>query len=643
MTYTYEIFLKHAQIDNTAWHEFLCAVSAYFKQPAHWQIGIELRDQTLHYYLTSTETLPVSLGLIDFLLKPADRRNFDTLQTKSRGLYHNKCVDNFATIAQDLRRRQYQMDFALLDLYSWKTLLTGNIKIYYQHSSQYFSKQLFLFAPASFLSLDFIKYKSFLFKKFPKYLKIDKIRPLLQQSSEQALLAIDPFPYFDQALFLCHQDYEFAKHSLVLGSSGSGKSKFLASFIDKIYRTQPEQYKIVVIDPHDALYQDCADIESRAVIDFQDLENSIDLFQCQIADINAGVELMLTLFRSLINDNYNGRLERVLRYTVYLLIVAQKFSFLTLRRLLLDLEYRNATVAQYQSQLPPSVAHFFLTDFNELKSQNYNDAIAPIVAFIDEMQMVPVFDSETKPASLDNIVQTNFLNIFSLNRLKLGYKVTQAIAGLLMQQLFLLAQQRLDQHLIIIIDEVSIVENPILARFLAEMRKYNTSVILAGQYFSQISSDLRSAIFANVTNYYLFRVSRSDAEILTQNLKIKVEGSDSPDDALDLLTGLKHRECLVQVGTAQEILPLFKARTTDFTVQTNVPKNKVQKLDLLEQPFDFSNLQKFSPNQLPPKSPPQPENINNIFSSDENPPIDINTFIKTYSTSRKIKSGDKKC
>ena len=655
MLKTYEIFLKHASLDNVAWHEFLCTVSNYFKKPTHWQIRLVCQNQTLHYYLVSQVDLPVSLGLMDFLLKPVDGIELDISTSKNRGLYNNNHTDNFATITQDLRRRQYQVKSATINLYSWKSILTGRICIYYQRANHQFSKQLLLFAPAKFLSLDFTKYKSFTYKKFPKYLKLDKAYKFLQASSNQAILAVDTFPYSDQTLYLRHQDYSFAKHSLVIGSSGSGKSKFLASFIDKIYRADSAHYKVVVIDPHDALYQDCINVASRTVLNFRDLDGGIDLFQCEISDINAGVELMLTLFHSLMNDSYNGRLERVLRYTAYLLIVAGQFSFLTLRQLLLDLEYRNKVLSQYQAQLPTSVAHFFLTDFNELKSQSYNDAIAPIVAFIDEMKMVPVFNSERKLPNLAHTVQANFMSIFSLNRLKLGNKVTQTIAGLLMQQLFLLAEQKLDQHLIIIIDEVSVVETPILARFLAEMRKYNTSVILAGQYFDQISANLRSAIFANVTNYYLFRTSRHDAELLTTNLKIKAEGSDDPEDVLGLLTGLKQRECLVQVGADQEILPIFKARTTDFIARGSKlhafdttpppsapalppPKINPPPINLLEQPFDFTNLQKFSPTLDPPKPPQNPVNLNNKFYSDEN----ITDFIKIFSTSRKIKPGEHK-
>lgn len=71
--------------------------------------------------------------------------------------------------------------------------------------------------------------------------------------------------------------------------------------------------------------------------------------------------------------------------------------------------------------------------------------------------------------------------------------------------------------MLVVIDEVSLIENPILNRFLAEARKYNLSLILIQQYFNQISEALRSAIFANVSNFYVFRISKSDAMLLENN------------------------------------------------------------------------------------------------------------------------------
>lgn len=217
--------------------------------------------------------------------------------------------------------------------------------------------------------------------------------------------------------------------------------------------------------------------------------------------------------------------------------------------------------------MPVNVQQFFLTDFQELKSQAYNIAFAPIISFVDEMLMVPVFNVCPPSQTLQQLLEDNFLTIFSLDRLELGDKVVRTIAGLIMQQLFSLAEQRiLRRQLIIIIDEVSVVENPILTRFLSELRKFNVSVILAGQYFAQITPELRSAILANTSNYYIFRTSKSDAMMLAQNLDIKPANGDDLDDQPKLITGLKHRECIVQIDHRGEILPAFKAKSLDLVL-----------------------------------------------------------------------------
>ena len=190
------------------------------------------------------------------------------------------------------------------------------------------------------------------------------------------------------------------------------------------------------------------------------LRRGIDLFQTNADDINVGVELCLPCFARLWVPDYNSELERVLRYASFLLMTAGDFSFLRLRELLTDVEYRSQIIDRLKDQVPTSVTRFFLADFNELRTRAYASAIAPIIVFIDEMQMVPVFNDKNFSSNLAGQITNNFLTIFSLSRPRLGNKVTQTIAGLLFQQLFLFAQKSLiSQHLIVIVDEVAIIEN----------------------------------------------------------------------------------------------------------------------------------------------------------------------------------------
>ena len=139
--------------------------------------------------------------------------------------------------------------------------------------------------------------------------------------------------------------------------------------------------------------------------------------------------------------------------------------------------------------------------------------------------------------------------------------------------------------IILVIDEVAVIENPIISRFLSEARKYNLSLILAGQYFEQISDNLQKAIFTNIVNYFIFRVSRMDAMILEKNMQMEVAVRNSIIIRLKMLSELNDRECIVRVGKDGRILTSFKGKTLDFVAiprkknfssKKIVTKNKIQ-------------------------------------------------------------------
>ena len=295
--------------------------------------------------------------------------------------------------------------------------------------------------------------------------------------------------------------------------------------VNKIY-DNPEyrmKYKIVVIDPHSSLEEDIGGLENSTVIDFQTNKNSIDLFMNSKNNIVSETEILITLFKSLMDNEYNSKLERVLRHSLYLLIYIERVNLKNLRDLISETEFRNKIINKYKSILPEPIVKFFLKDFNDLKNKSHQEAISPIISFIDEMTIFPVFNKKSKLQSLEEVVKNNFLSIISLNEGIIGEKTTKTISGLVMGQMFNLIQKRvIDEHIIFIIDEVAIVQNPIIKRFLSESRKYNLSVILSGQYFNQVDEDIQKAIFANVVNYYTFRVAREDAVFLSRNMQMEV-------------------------------------------------------------------------------------------------------------------------
>lgn len=587
MKYYYEIYLNNKNISAEAWHNYLLALQKFIGIMHFWKIIIKLDYNKIRYYIESPIKLPITLNNMNFLLKEIE----EIVINKGifRGIYFNNVLDNVVSIYNNLQKKgkDYQEIVLYMRGYNKKNPFWQAIELKYKYKNKVYSKKLFFRVPINILQIDFNEAKSFCYTKFPKYMSLDKVIHLFRNDEVGSIMKVDTFPYLENNFFLNHNAFDFDKHSLVMGASGSGKSKFLALLINNIYKYNKEKYKVVFIDPHDALKDDLGEVQNQ-VIDFKD-DRVIDLFKNNIMDINANVELLMSLFKSLINDSYNAKLERVLRYSIYILLEKKDFSFVNLRRLLLNLDYRNEIIRELKNDLPPSVSYFFLTDFNELKTASYNEAISPIIAFIDEMQMVPVFNHIKENKGLIDIIKNNFLSVFSLNRINLGDKVTKTISGLLMQQLFLIAEERIiDEHIIFIVDEVAVIENPILARYLSEMRKFNVNVILAGQYFSQISADLKDAILANTLNYYVFRVARSDAILLEKNLEIKLVNSDECEDKYKLLANLKNQECIVRLSKNGCMYPAFKAKTVNFVPKTknNYQQKKVEE-KIEEKTFSF--------------------------------------------------------
>jgi len=590
-TYWYELLLNRANLTVEDWQNVLVELSNRLPFVAKWQIFVQPKHSLIKYFLCTKHPLPITLNLDSLLLKACAAQDFSSQAIA--GLIINRWQDSVATIIDRLVCRQAKVRFFEFSFQSCRSKIICQATVTYELGSRTITKKLLLSAPARLLAVDFKKHQITVYRKIPKYTKAEKILPLLAPNNLGAILELQAYPYNADQSYLSLVNYNFNRHSFILGGSGVGKSKFIANLIHQIYYLSPQEYQVVLIDPHAALQDDLIDLP-RTEINFVDLDHSINLFGAVTSNLHVSVELMLSLFKNLISDNYNSRLERVLRYTTYVLLARKEFSFLNLRQLILDLDYRNQLLAT--TDLPASVQQFFLTDFSELKSQAYNVAIAPIIAFIDEMTMLPVFNSVPPSTSLQDLLRSNFLNIFALDRLQLGDKVVQTIAGLLMQQLFSIAEQgNLSRHLIIIIDEVSVVENPILTRFLSELRKYNVSVILAGQYFAQITPNLQAAILANVTDYYIFRSAKADATILAQNLDIKLANSDDPDDQIKIITGLKHRECIVRIEHGEQLLPVFKARSCDLALGKTIPVTRLSNIEntghsekMVENEFDFT-------------------------------------------------------
>ncbi len=604
--HTVEVLLTKEAYTAEDWRKAALVLAGHAKGFRSYSLCVYFQENIVRLFVQSKKDLSVlSNGLDGISFRPASEDVIANLTLPSGAAKLGFLKIPTGGNVLDLRERYKvqegkTLQLLRLDVQRFGKKLTSKMSVVMAvGDAKYCSvRQLALF-PAHLLAIDFTTNTNYIRATVPIYVSLEKNLHIMQTENLSALFRIDAFPYASHDYYMHLTSYEFDKHSFIIGSSGSGKSKFIQLYIDRLSRMgmSKQNYRVVVIDPHASLEADLKYIGGAKIVNFGN--EAPQLFPDAAADVSAATELTTTLFKSLLADQFNPKLERVLRFSLFVLLTAQSMSMQMLKEFLTDIDTRTQMLDHVQAYIPANVMQFFGTDFNEMRTKYYAETISPLVSMVDELQLQPSLAGESDQ-SLSKTIGENFLTVFSLNKVTMGEKVVKTVAGLLIQQIFLLAQARaLQQRILLFIDEVSVVQNPALASILAEARKFNLFVILTQQYFGQIDKDLRDAILSNVVNYYVFRVSEEDARELEGNLTIelpvevietgKTKGLKETDLRVKLMTELSPRECLVRIAAQGQVLPSFKARTLDVPVAVA----SIQEEDLVALPTQQQLPEKF--------------------------------------------------
>lgn len=370
------------------------------------------------------------------------------------------------------------------------------------------------------------------------------------------------YPVFEETgMTLGVDNFDFFQHTLIVGASGTGKSKALYALIRAIEAKQNENVRFVIIDPHG---------EFLKVFPNEKVVNLIDNY---IEPLDVGgvkTPLMTQLIAQLLSSaigQENKYSERVLFYAVHLLSAIDKMDLRNVSLLLTDSSKRAEFVSQTSND---EVKRFFDEEFNDIYIHHFNDAVLPILNFVGEYELY--LGGDKKRENLYDLVKKNRVTVVSFNPNFFGKRMINFLAGAIINQMYILAiTEKLDKPTVLVMDEFQRVETRVVKDILAETRKFNLYAYISMQYLGQLSKEVHDSIISNIRNIVAFKLNRQDATMVSSIMEIKVEEyfkkarsqTEIEESKKEMFVRLHQRECMVRLYDGKKYILPMKLKVVD--------------------------------------------------------------------------------
>lgn len=359
------------------------------------------------------------------------------------------------------------------------------------------------------------------------------------------------------------------RHVYILGQTGTGKSGALELLtLSDIYYNQG----FAVIDPHgdyaqhvlsfipqdrleDVVYFNPAD--TSYPIGFNPLEISDPSLKGHISSELVGV------LKRLFAESWGPRLEYILRYSLLALLDYPNSTMLDITRLLTDKKFR-AHVITYIDD--PVVKNFWVTEFASWNDKFAAEAVAPVLnkvgAFTANPMIRNIIGQPKSTFNIRKIMDEGKILVVNLSRGLMGEDNAGILGAMMVTKIQLAAMGRADMPMsdrrpfYLYVDEFQNFATDSFATILSEARKYGLNLTVANQYISQMSEEVRSAVFGNVGTILCFRISPDDAPFLQKYFEPQFEAGD--------LIQQHSRFFVTTMMISDEKAPAFSAKTLNL-------------------------------------------------------------------------------
>ena len=337
------------------------------------------------------------------------------------------------------------------------------------------------------------------------------------------------------------------RHFYVIGQTGTGKSHILKTMIVQDIKNGDG---VCFSDPHGNDVQDILSLipPERAgdVIYFDPAYtarpmglNMLEYDHNRPEQKTFVVNEMMNIFNQLFDMKTGGgaMFEQYFKNAAFLVMedTSEQATLLDITRVLSDKAFRDMKLSRCKN---PIIAQFWASAEKTTGDQGLANFVPYISSkfdpFISNDIMRPVVLQKESSFNFRQIMDDKKILLVNLSKGRLGDINASLIGLVLVGKITMAALSRVDMFgtgkipndFYLYIDEFQNVTTPSIASILSEARKYRLSLNVAHQYISQLSEEIKNAVFGNVGNMAVFRVGQEDAEFLEKKFSPTFNAQD---------------------------------------------------------------------------------------------------------------------